>query len=82
MRVRIIRTPSADYGINADSLLVGRVYNVDASLGCALILDGCAELDDAAEPETTRGSTGSAPAWEASDRRRPITKLPKKKPLN
>jgi hypothetical protein len=81
MRVRITRTPPADYDIDADSLLVGRVYDVDASLGCALILEGCADLDDVVGRRATRGSTGPELA-SASDRPRPIWKLPKKnKPL-
>jgi hypothetical protein len=51
MRMRITKTPPRDYGSVSDSLLVGRVYNLDAALASALLLEGCAELYDLLTPE-------------------------------
>jgi len=72
MRMRITKAPPSEYGSATQSLLVGRIYNLDAALASALLLEGCAELYDLLSPEerrernsrpqqawTTLGSTGS-----------------------
>ena len=54
MRMRITKTPPSEYGIAIDSLLVGRVYNLDAALASALLLEDCAEVYDLLTPEERR----------------------------
>jgi hypothetical protein len=70
MRVRITRTPPPIYGIDDDSLLVGRVYNLDASLAAALMIEGCAESYDLLTPSEKREFRSRKPAtlWNAADR--------------
>ena len=72
MRMRITKAPPGEYVTSSQSLLVGRIYNLDVALASALLLEGCAELYDLLSPEerrernsrpqqawTTLGSTGS-----------------------
>ncbi len=54
MRMRITKTPPREYRIASDSLLVGRVYNLDAALASALLLEDCAEVYDLLTPEEKR----------------------------
>ena len=72
VRVRIIRRPVTSYGIDGDLLLVGRVYNLDASLASALMLDGCAELYDALPESDKREHSEQLirHGWSAADRAR------------
>ena len=72
MRVRITRRPGTSYGIDGDLLLVGRVYNLDASLASALMLDGCAELYDALPEADRREHVGELikRGWSLADRAR------------
>jgi hypothetical protein len=73
MRMRITRTVPPEYGAATESLLVGRVYNLDASLASALLLDGCAEVYDLLSPEERRERTEALTqdAWTPSGDRRP-----------
>ena len=68
MRVRIIKTPPASYGIDGESLLIGRVYNLASELASALLLDGYAEVFDAATD--TREAHGGFTIWRANEPRR------------
>ena len=70
MRVRMLRKPPAAYGNGVDSLLVGRVYNLDPSVASALMIDGYAELYDALTPDEKRERSERAThqAWTADDR--------------
>jgi hypothetical protein len=70
MRVRITNPPPPTYGIDGDGLLVGRVYNLDASLAAALMVEGCAESYDLLSPSEKREFRSRKPAtlWEAADR--------------
>ena len=73
MRVRIIQHPPASYGVNGDSLRVGRIYNLDSSLASALLADGCAELYDtlsAAEKQEYEQSSRNH-VWQVNDRPEP-----------
>jgi hypothetical protein len=72
MRVRILQKPPATYGIDDDSLLVGRVYNLASELASALLLDGYAELYDTLTPDEKRERSEEAShvAWTAEDRHR------------
>jgi len=84
MRVRVLRKPPAStYGIEDDSLLVGRVYNLASELASALLLDGFAELYDTLTLDEKRERSAQAThvAWTAADRRQrwPITARRRKK---
>ncbi len=70
MRVRITKQPPPTYGFDGDSLLVGRVYNLDASLAAALMVDGCAESYDLLSPAEKREFRLRKPAtlWKAANR--------------
>lgn len=70
MRVRITKQPPPTYGIDGDSLLVGRVYNLDASLAAALMVEGCAESYDLLSPSEKREfrSRKAATLWKAAER--------------
>lgn len=72
MRVRIVRKPPKQYnnGVDAESLAIGRVYNLAPSLASALMLDGYAEMYDALSPAEKRERAGQAAqtAWTAADR--------------
>jgi hypothetical protein len=70
MRVRITKQPPATYGIEGDSLQVGRVYNLDASLAAALMIEGCAESYDLLSPTEKREFRSRKPAtlWKAAHR--------------
>ena len=68
MRVRITKTPPASYGIDGESLMIGRVYNLASELASALLLEGCAEVYDAASD--TRESYGGFTIWRANEPRR------------
>ena len=57
MRMRITKAPPREYGGATDTLLVGRVYNLDAGLASALLLDDCAEVYDLLSPEERRERT-------------------------
>ena len=65
MRIRITRTPPPTYGIDGDSLLVGRVYDLDASLAAALMIEGCAESYDLLTPTEKREFRSRKPAKSA-----------------
>ena len=67
MRVRILRRPLHAYGVDPDSLRVGRVYNLDAALASALMADGCAELYDAL-PNEQKITRGPREWWQATGR--------------
>ena len=64
MRVRITKRPPNTYGIDGESLLIGRVYNLASELAAALLLDGCAEIDDGADP---RDRVGGFTTWRANE---------------
>jgi len=74
MRVRITKQPPPTYAIDGDSLLVGRVYNLDASLAAALMIEGCAESYDLLSPGEKREFRTRKPAtlWKAADRPAPF----------
>jgi hypothetical protein len=93
MRVRIVRKPPTEYsnGVDAESLAVGRVYNLASSLASALMLDGYAELYESLSVEEKRERAGEAAhtAWTAADRaqqwevvtpKAPVTRPSAKKP--
>lgn len=77
MRVWITRPPPHDYGLGEDSLLVGRVYNLDAAHASALLLDGCAEVYDLLTPAEKRArlEAQSQNGWGPADRPRFSRKL-------
>lgn len=90
MRVRITRKPPQTYsnGVESDSLLVGRVYNLAPALASALMLDGYAELYETltAEEKRERSEQASHEAWTASDHKqrwamptKPSPKIPAKR---
>ena len=84
MRVRVLRKPPAStYGIDDDSLLVGRVYDLASELASALLLDGFAELYDTLTLDEKRERSTQALhiAWTAADRQQrwPITPRRRKK---
>jgi hypothetical protein len=70
MRVRITKPPPTAYGNQHRSLRVGRLYDLDSAIASALIVEGCAELDDALTPDERRERERRlrAEIWEASDR--------------
>ena len=74
MRVRILRAPPPSYSAETRSLLVGRIYNLDASLASALLLDGCAEVYDSLSAEEKRERTRTDVLWEAPDGKRFLPK--------
>jgi hypothetical protein len=76
MRVRISRKAPAEYGIDGDSLRVGRVYNLDSSLASALMLEGCAELYDLLTPEEKRATVKLMSGEDWTGKRR-LTRLPR-----
>lgn len=63
----MLRPPPSAYSAETQALLVGRVYNLDASLASALVLDGCAEVYDTLTPEEKRERTRTDVLWEAPD---------------
>jgi len=71
MRVRITRKPPDAYtnGVESDSMLVGRVYNLAHPLASALMLDGYAELYETltAEEKRDRSEQASHEGWIADD---------------
>jgi len=79
--VRILRKPSASYGVDDDSLLVGRVYNLASGLASALLLDGFAELYDTLTPDEKRERSAQAShvAWTATDRQQRRTITPRRR---
>jgi hypothetical protein len=70
MRVRMLQKPPATYGIDGDSMLIGRIYDVASELASALLLDGYAELYDTltADQKRERSEQASHVAWTADDR--------------
>jgi hypothetical protein len=74
MRVRITKQPPPTYQFAGDSLLVGRVYNLDASFAAALMLEGCAESYDLLSPSEKREFRSGKPAtlWKAANRLGPF----------
>ena len=70
MYVRIIKQPINTYGLNPDSLQIGRIYNLDAALAAALLADGCAEVDAVYVGPERRAPAGPTSLWQAADRRR------------
>ena len=83
MRVRMLRKPPATYatGMDADALLVGRVYNLASEVASALMLDGYAELYETLSAAEKRELVGrpSDRAWTAADHVQRWTLPPKKK---
>jgi hypothetical protein len=81
MRVRMLRRPPATYGIDDDSLLVGRVYDIASELGSALLLDGYAELYDTLTPaeKRERSEEASHTGWTAADRHTKWSVSPRRK---
>jgi hypothetical protein len=81
MRVRILRKPPPTYGIDDDSLLIGRVYNVASELASALLLDGYAELYDTLTPDEKRERSEAAShvGWTAADSHRRWPVSPRRK---
>jgi hypothetical protein len=69
MRVRILRKPPPNYGVDIDSLLVGRVYNLSAALASALMIEGYAELYETltADEKRERSDEASRNGWTAAD---------------
>ena len=71
MRVRITRKPPTTYsnGVESESLLVGRVYNLAPSLASALMLDSYAELYETltVEEKRERSEQASHEVWTAHD---------------
>jgi hypothetical protein len=71
MRVRILRKPPATYtlGMDTDALLVGRVYNLAASVASALMVDGYAELYETLSADEKREIAGHMydHGWTAAD---------------
>ncbi len=70
MRILVTRRPAASYGSLAQSLLIGRIYNLDASVASALLADGCAELYETMN-DTARQQTRPRGLWQSADRTRP-----------
>lgn len=70
MRVRITKHPPASYGVDGDSLRIGRIYNLDSSLASALLADNCAELYDTLSVSEKREREDSSRnhVWQAHDR--------------
>lgn len=67
MRIRITKRPPNSYGIDGESLLIGRVYNLASELASALLLDGYAEVY---EPGTeNREEHGGFSIWQANEPR-------------
>jgi hypothetical protein len=54
MRMRITKAPPREYGSATDSLLVGRVYNLEPALASALLIEDCAEVYDLLSPDERR----------------------------
>jgi hypothetical protein len=56
-------------GVESDSLLIGRIYNLAPALASALMLDGYAELYETltAEEKQERSEQASHEAWTADD---------------
>ncbi len=82
MRVRILRKPPAStYGIEDESLLVGRVYDLASELASALLVDGFAELYDTLTPDEKRERSEQAShvAWTAADRHQRWTISPRRR---
>lgn len=71
MRVRITKQPPKAYGYQHRPLRVGRLYDLDSAVASALIVEGCAELDDTLTPDERRDHERHlrGEMWEASDRR-------------
>jgi len=69
MRVRILRKPPTSYGMDDETLLLGRVYNLPSAVASALMLEGCAELYDTLTPAEKRERSEQAThvAWTADD---------------
>jgi hypothetical protein len=67
VRVRVTRLPPTSYGDEGESLRVGNVYNLDASLASALLADDCAELFETL-PEDEKQRAGGGSLWQAPDR--------------
>jgi hypothetical protein len=54
MRMRITKAPPREYGSATETLLVGRIYNLNPALASALLLDDCAEVYDLLSPAERR----------------------------
>jgi hypothetical protein len=74
MRMRITKAPPSEYRTATESLLVGRIYNLNPALASALLLEDCAEVYDLLSPEERRERSlrandawtpeaGATPAW-------------------
>ena len=72
MRVRITSLPPDGYGngIETESLLVGRIYNLAPAVASALLIDGYAELYDTltAAEKKERSEQASQLGWTADER--------------
>ncbi len=68
MRIRILKRPPDNYSEDTQSLMVGRIYNLDASLASALLLEGCAEMYDVLTDDEKRDRTRTDLLWEAAER--------------
>ena len=83
MRVRILRKlPAVNAnGVDPDSLLVGRVYNLAVPLASALMIDGHAELYETLSPAEKRERAGQARdrTWSAADHAQRWAISPRKK---
>jgi hypothetical protein len=65
--VRILKAPPATYSSDTQALLVGRIYNLDASLASALLLEGCAELYEGLSDQEKRERSRTDLLWEAAE---------------
>ena len=74
MRVRITKPPPPSFGVDGESLLIGRVYNLASELASALLLMQCAEIYDAATDQ--REEHGGFSIWKANDPARKRTPPP------
>lgn len=73
MRVGITKRLPPSYSDSADSLLTGRIYNLDSALASALIADGCADLYESPTREAQKPlfeEHRRSQMWEAQDRAR------------
>jgi len=69
MLVRITQRPPISYDATGDSLLVGRTYDLPASLAAALMAEGCADFIERRREERQQHGGGFTLS-QAHDRRR------------
>ena len=81
MLVRITRRPPRSYEVAGDSLLVGRIYDLPASLACALMVERYAELaSEEAHSEERRHNRGGFTSAKAHERPRIFHRTPDTNP--